>query len=376
MLKNRILVVGAGFSGAVVARELAENAYSVDVIDQRNHVAGNCYTERDNETDVMVHKYGPHIFHTDDKEVWDYVHRYGEIKDYKNRVKTTVGGKVYSLPVNLHTINQFYNKALRPDEAKDFISKEADNSIEIPYNFEEQALRFIGEKLYKAFFKGYTIKQWGCDPKELPASILKRLPVRFNYEDNYFFHKFQGIPKYGYTQVVENMLTHKNISLMLGVSHQKDREAYYEHVFYTGAIDKYFDEKLGPLEYRTLDFDSFFYEGDYQGCAVMNFGDQQIPFTRITEYKHFTPWEEHEKSICFRETSRKATSNDIPYYPIRLVKEKELLSQYVDIANKQKNITFIGRLGTYRYLDMDITIREALDAANGFIASKKNNPPI
>ena len=195
---RRVLVVGAGLSGAVIARELAERGVPSLVIDKRDHVAGNCHTARDSETGVMVHQYGPHIFHTDDKEVWDWMCRFGEMMPYTNRVKTTVGGKVYLMPINLHTINQFFGKAMGPDEAERFISEEkADRSIEDPQNFEEQAMSMVGEELYEAFLKGYTTKQWGMSPRELPASILKRLPLRFNYEDNYFFHRYQGMARDG-----------------------------------------------------------------------------------------------------------------------------------------------------------------------------------
>ena len=192
-----VSVVGAGFSGAVIARALVEKGYQVSVFDSRPHLGGNCHTERDLETGIMVHKYGPHIFHTDNEKVWDYINQFAEFMPYTNRVKTTSQGQVFSLPINLHTINQFYNKTFSPAEAKTFIEQQADLSINAPQTFEEQALRFVGSDLYKAFFKGYTQKQWGCSPTELPASILKRLPVRFNYDDNYFFHKYQGMPKEG-----------------------------------------------------------------------------------------------------------------------------------------------------------------------------------
>jgi len=196
---GRIAVVGAGLSGAVIGRELAEKGYGIDVFDSRNHIAGNCYTERDQGTGIMVHVYGPHIFHTDDGGVWDYVNRFQTFMPYKNRVKTTSGGQVYSLPINLHTINQFFGKTFRPDEARAFIEEQADTSIENPQTFEEQALRFVGRNLYNAFLKGYTQKQWGLSPTELPSSILKRLPIRFSYDDNYFSHQFQGMPENGYT---------------------------------------------------------------------------------------------------------------------------------------------------------------------------------
>ena len=364
-----ILLVGAGFSGAVIGRALAEAGHRCRIIDSRDHIAGNCHTRRDDETGVMMHVYGPHIFHTDDAGVWDYVNRHAEFMPYQNRVKTTSQGAVYSLPINLLTINQFFGEVLRPDEAREFIESKADTSISDPQNFEEQALRFVGRELYEAFFKGYTEKQWGCSPTELPASILKRLPVRFNYDDNYFFHRFQGMPRDGYTALIESILNHPNISVELGTDYDPSMQA--DHVFWSGALDGYFGYRLGRLGYRTLDFEAFRYEGDYQGCAVMNYGDRQVPYTRITEHKHFSPWESHQGSVCYREFSRAAGPEDIPYYPIRLVEEKSLLAQYVALAEATPGVTFVGRLGTYRYLDMDVTIREALDTAAAFLKQQE-----
>ncbi|MCQ4634132.1 UDP-galactopyranose mutase [Shinella sp. CPCC 100929] len=369
-VKEKILIVGAGLSGAVIGRELADAGYRVEIIDQRNHIGGNCHTVRDEATGVMVHIYGPHIFHTDDTEVWDYVNGFQTFMPYKNRVKTTSGGQVYSLPINLHTINQFFGKTFRPDEARAFLEDQGDKTITDPQSFEEQALRFVGRDLYEAFFKGYTQKQWGCSPTELPASILKRLPVRFNYEDNYFFHKYQGMPETGYTEMIERILDHPNIGVTLETSFRRDQTEGFAHVFYSGPLDGYFDYELGRLGYRTLDFERFTYDGDYQGCAVMNYGDVSVPYTRITEHKHFSPWEEHAGSVCYREFSRACEADDIPYYPIRLVEEKAQLADYVARAEQEAGITFVGRLGTYRYLDMDVTIREALDTARLYLARR------
>ena len=370
--------VGAGFSGAVIARELAQAGHQVVVFDQRNHVAGNCHTERDAESGIMVHAYGPHIFHTDSDAVWDYLNQFTQFMPYTNRVKTTVQGQVYSLPVNLHTINQFYGKALTPSEAEQFISTQVDHSITSPKTFEEQALRFVGPDLYEAFFRGYTQKQWGCSPKELPASILKRLPLRFNYDDNYFFHKYQGMPLNGYTDIVEKILDHPNITLKLNTVFQREQAPEFGHVFYSGPLDGFFDYQLGRLGYRTLDFKELRSEGDYQGCAVMNYGDESVPYTRISEHKHFSPWEDHEKTICFEEYSRECQKEDIPYYPIRLAREQEKLSEYVLLAKEQERVSFVGRLGTYRYLDMDVTIAEALSAAQASLKALAvgENPPV
>lgn len=374
---KQTLIIGAGFSGAVIARELAENGYQVKVIDKRSHIAGNCHTERDDETNVMVHHYGPHIFHTDDQEVWEYVTKHGEMMPYTNRVKSTVGGQVYSLPVNLHTINQFFGKAFRPQEAHDFIvNEQADKSIDEPQSFEEQALKFVGRDLYEAFFKGYTQKQWGMSPTKLPASILKRLPARFNYDDNYFFHKYQGMPKDGYTVIVESILNHPNIIIELNREFDHAELGGFDHVFYTGPLDGFYDYRLGRLGYRTLDFERHVDEGDYQGCAVMNYGEESVPFTRIAEHKHFTPWEKHDKTVYFKEYSRLCGEEDIPYYPIRLVDEKTMLEQYVNLANQETKVTFVGRLATYRYLDMDVTIREALDVARAFLTAKENGDAV
>lgn len=370
------LMVGAGLSGAVIGRTLAENGHQVTVMDGRPHIGGNCYTERDAETGVLVHTYGPHIFHTDDAEVWDYVNRFETFRPYRNRVKTTTRGAVYSLPINLHTINQFFSQTLRPEEARSFIETKADTSITDPQTFEEQALRFVGRDLYEAFFQGYTIKQWGCSPTELPASILKRLPVRFNYDDNYFFHRFQGMPETGYTTMIERILDHPGITVHLNTAVQRDIAAQYEHVFYSGPIDGWFDYRLGRLGYRTLDFERFTHDGDWQGCAVMNYGDLEVPWTRITEHKHFAPWEDHPGSVLYREYSRACQPDDIPYYPIRQVAEKSLLSEYIALASAERNVTFVGRLGTYRYLDMDVTIREALDCARQFLNAVATQKPM
>jgi UDP-galactopyranose mutase len=369
-LGANILIVGAGLSGAVIGRELAEAGHSITILDARDHIGGNCHTVRDSETGVMVHKYGPHIFHTDNDEVWSYVNRFATFLPYKNQVKTTVKGAIYSLPINLHTINQFFGKTMRPEEARAFIKSRAVDAATESKTFEEQALQFVGPELYEAFLKGYTVKQWGCHPRDLPASILKRLPLRFNYDDNYFFHRFQGMPEHGYTAMIEKVLHHENITVKLNTHFDSQYANNFDHVFYSGSIDGYFDYSLGRLGYRTLDFERFVSDGDYQGCAVMNYGDSDTPYTRITEHKHFSPWENHKKTICYREYSRTAGQNDIPYYPVRLVAEKSMLAKYVMLAETTKGVTFVGRLGTYSYLDMDTTIHEALRTAHAFLSLK------
>ena len=360
-------IVGAGFSGAVIARELAIAGYKVSVFDTRSHVAGNCHTDRDSETNVMVHIYGPHIFHTSNERVWNYIRKFDEFMPFVNRVKTIYNGGVYSLPINLMTINAFFGKTFNPKEAAVFMNLIGDKSIKNPQTFEEQALRFVGKELYEAFFKGYTEKQWGMHPSELPASILKRLPVRFSYDDNYYSSKYQGIPKNGYTYIVERMLDHPNITITLGNHFSRAQSKEFDHVFYSGPIDAWFNYSEGRLGYRTLDFDVERHHGDYQGNAVINYGNRDVPYTRISEHKYFAPWEQHDRTIIYKEYSRQCQEGDIPYYPIRLINDKSQLSNYIKLANSEVNITFVGRLGTYRYLDMHITIEEALNVAEHFL---------
>jgi len=370
-MNKNIAIVGAGFSGAVIANQLAQAGYTVDVFESRPHIAGNCYSERDAETGVMVHVYGPHIFHTDNERAWEFVNRYAEFKPYVNRVKAITDGKVFTLPINLLTINQFFNKTMGPAEAQEFLQNLGDKSIENPTTFEEQALRFVGRELYEAFFKTYTIKQWGLHPSELPASILKRLPVRFNYDDNYFNHKYQGMPANGYTELVQNIIDVPGVTVHLNTAFDPADKGNYEHVFYSGPIDAWFKHEEGRLPYRTLDFETFRADGDFQGNAVINYCDDEKKYTRITEHKHFSPWEKHEKTICYAEYSRQCEEKDIPYYPIRQTREKAQLELYVNKAKNEPNVTFVGRLGTYRYLDMDVTIHEALLTSDKFLESAK-----
>ena len=372
MAPRSFAVVGAGFSGAVMARELAEAGHRVEVFESRPHVAGNCHTERSAEG-PMVHVYGPHIFHTQHAHVWDYVRRFGEMVPYVHRVKATTGGRVFSLPVNLLTINQFFGTALDPEGAAALIRSKAEPGESAPSTFEEQALAFVGRELYEAFFAGYTRKQWGVDPSDLPASILARLPVRFTYDDSYFNHPWQAIPRHGYTPIVEAILDHPGISVHLSTPWPGGS---FDHVVWTGPIDAWFGHANGRLGYRTLDFEREVGTGDAQGCPVMNYCDADVPWTRITEHKHFAPWEDHAATVLYREFSRLCGESDVPYYPIRLVKEKEQLLEYVRLAERTPGVTFMGRLGTYRYLDMDVTIHEALGCARSVLAALDAGAPL
>ena len=310
----------------------------------------------------MVHKYGPHVFHTDNEKVWDYIRKFGEFVPFVNRPKATVKGKVYSFPINLLTINQFFDVSLTPKQAELFIHGKSLHLGHEPRNFEEQALSMIGPELYEGFMRGYTIKQWGRHPTDLPASILKRLPLRFTYDDNYFNHPFQAIPRDGYTEVVNAMLDHRSIKTHLCATFTRDSGEHFMHTYYTGPLDAWFDHAYGRLAYRTLDFKvERLFNVDAQGVAVMNYCDRDVPHTRRVDFKHFTPWETSAHSFVYEEHSREMEPNDEPYYPIRLVKDKETLAKYEEAARGERDVTFIGRLARYQYLDMHNAIGAALE---------------
>lgn len=376
-MTNKFLIIGAGFSGAVLANSLcAQLDCTIDIWDERNHIGGNCYTERDKETGIMVHTYGPHIFHTDKKEIWDFVNSFVEFKPYVHKVKAISNGKIYSLPVNLTIINRIFEKNFTPEEAKVFLETITDHSINNPQNFEEQALKFIGSKLYYAFFYGYTKKQWGCEPAELPASVLKRIPVRFDYNDNYHNEVFTGIPVDGYTVLFEKLLANPAINITFKKKYNStDDTSAYHHVFFTGPIDVYFNYKYGRLGYRTVTFESQTTTGDFQGTAQVNYCDAEVPHTRIIEHKYFAPWEKHKKTIYSTEFSKETGPNDIPYYPKRLDADKIILKKYFAEASQLNGVSFLGRLATYRYMDMHHVIGEALDFSKEFTACIQNNQP-
>jgi UDP-galactopyranose mutase len=379
-MNKKFLIVGAGFSGCVLAEQLVKTLNcEIEIWDERNHLGGNCHSERDADTGIMVHQYGPHIFNTDKRHIWDYVNSFVEFRPYVHRVKARSGSNIYSMPVNLHTINQFFNKNFSPDEARAFLETKADKTITDPQNFEEQALRFIGRELYEAFFYGYTKKQWGCEPRELPASFLKRIPVRFNYDDNYHVNIYTGIPVEGYTRVMEKMIDHPSIKLELSKKFDPAMDTgKYSHVFYTGPIDAFFNYQYGRLGYRTVTFEKTYGTGDHQGASQINYCDQKIPHTRVTEHKHFTPWEQHEKTVYFTEFSKETDVTDVPYYPKRLSADKALLKQYRALAENQQAVSFLGRLATYRYMDMHHVIDEAIQMARLFCTSleRKENAPV
>ncbi|MCU1635994.1 MAG: UDP-galactopyranose mutase [Cryobacterium sp.] len=375
-MTSSIAIAGAGFAGAVLARELAGSGrFSVTVFEERDHVAGNCHTSRDPETGVMVHHYGPHIFNTDREDVWGYVNGFSEFAPYVNRVKAHTARGVFSLPVNLLTINQFFGERFSPREAAEFVATLGDASIDEAQSFEEQALKFLGRDLYENFFYGYTKKQWGVEPSRLPASILKRLPVRFNYDDNYYNTRYQGIPVDGYTAIVEKILDVPGIEVRLRERFESGMNSQFDHVFFSGPMDGYFDYQFGRLQYRSLVFERFDEVGDFQGNAVINYCEEQVPWTRIAEHKHFTPWETHERTVCFREYSRLTSEGDVPYYPLRLTDDKDLLARYIELAEAEDRVSFIGRLGTYRYLDMHVVIGESLDLAAGCLSTPMEEWP-
>jgi UDP-galactopyranose mutase len=364
----RFLIVGAGISGAVLARVLAEAGGRCDVFEERTHVAGHCHTERDRETGVLVHRHGPHTLHSDSERVWEFLERFTAIHPYRHTKWACVGGELYPFPISLRTLSQFYGRPLGPDEARGLVAADAreawPDDSRAPSDFEEAALSRIGRPLYEAFYRGYTIKQWGRDPRQLPASTFSRLPVRFDEDDNYFHHDRQGQPVGGFTAMVERMLDHENIAVHQGRSFSsRTAVAGYHHVFYSGAIDRYFDWKHGRLAYRTLRFDEERGRGTLQERAVINYCDAEVPFTRVTEHKHFSEWENPELTVRSFEYSSDCQPGDTPYYPLRLASDRNCLDAYIATAKATSGVSFIGRLGTYRYIDMDVAISEAMDVA-------------
>ena len=361
------LVVGAGLFGAVFAHEMALAGKRCLVIDKRSHIGGNVYTE--NVDGIQVHRYGAHIFHTSDKEVWDYVNKLTEFNNYINSPVAVYKDELYNLPFNMNTFSQLWS-IRRPQEVKEKIASQiADLHITEPKNLEEQALSLVGPDVYEKLIRGYTEKQWGRDCKELPAFIIKRLPLRFTYDNNYFNDRYQGIPIGGYTQMVEKLL--EDIDVMTDTDffeYRKGHADQFKKVVYTGMIDEYFDYQFGHLQYRTVRFDTErIEEENYQGNAVVNYTQRDVPYTRVIEHKHFAPEEERKNpkdyTIISREYSEEWGPGSEPYYPVNDEKNGALYEKYRELAEKEENVIFGGRLGLYRYYDMDKVIRAALDAS-------------
>lgn len=369
------LVVGAGLFGAVFAHEMKKKNRTAVVIDKRDHIAGNIYTEKIH--DISVHRYGAHIFHTSDKRVWDYVNQFAEFNQYINSPIARYKDELYNLPFNMNTFSKMWG-IVTPKEAKEKIAQQiAQLSIKEPQNLEEQALSLVGPDVYEKLVKGYTEKQWGRDCKELPAFIIKRLPLRFVYDNNYFNDRYQGIPIGGYTQIVEKML--EGIEVKCKVSYQDfvtEKETSdgatiedingntYGKVVYTGMPDEYFDFCLGHLEYRSLRFETELLEDcdNYQGNAVVNYTEREIPYTRIIEHKHFE-FGTQKDTVITREYPAEWKPGEEPYYPVNNARNNELFEKYQELMKEKKHILFGGRLGQYKYFDMDKVIAAALSAA-------------
>ena len=364
-----LLVVGAGFFGLTVAERCAtELGIKVLVIDRRDHIGGNAYSEFEPETGIEVHKYGTHLFHTSNERVWEYVNRFTTFTDYKHRVFGKYQGQVYSLPMNLGLINQFFGKSHTPDEARALIAEQASEfDTDSAQNLEEKAISLIGRPLYEAFIKGYTAKQWEKDPKDLSPDIITRLPVRYTFDNRYFNDKYEGLPTDGYTAWLTRMADHPNITVQTSVDFFDVVDEYKGRVpiVYTGPVDEYFDYSAGKLSWRTVDLESEILDvDDYQGTGVVNANDPEVPFTRELEFKHLHPERAASytkgKTVVVREFSRFAEDGDEPYYPINTADNREKILQYRDLAEKEPMVLFGGRLGTYKYLDMHMAIASAL----------------
>ena len=355
------LIVGAGLFGAVFAHEAALKGKKVKVIEKRNHIAGNIYTRE--EEGIQVHEYGAHIFHTSDKEIWDYVNQFAEFNRYTNSPVANYKGEIYNLPFNMNTFNKLWG-VVTPAEAQAKIDEQrAVLNGKTPENLEEQAISLVGTDIYEKLIKDYTEKQWGKPTTELPAFIIRRLPVRLTYDNNYFNDTYQGIPIGGYTQIVEKMLDHENIDVETNVDFFANKEQYLKDflkIVFTGMIDEFFDYKLGELEYRSLRFENETLDMEnYQGNAVVNYTDAETPYTRIIEHKHFE-FGNQAKTIITKEHSKTWEKGDEPYYPVNNDSNNHLYKSYKKLADEQGNVIFGGRLGHYRYYDMHQVIGAAL----------------
>ncbi len=360
-MKTDFLIIGCGLAGVTFANLAAEHGYTVRLTDRRAHIGGNCYSYKDEESQVEVHKYGPHIFHTNSTKIWEYVNRFTAFNNYVNRVKARTGNRVYGMPINLHTLNQFFGKDFTPAEAEKHIDSIRDKELK-PTNFEEYVLHNLGRELYEAFYKYYTTKHWGVDPTEIPISTAKRLPIRFNYNDNYFNDQFQGIPVNGYTEMIQRMLDHKNIHVSLGEDFELYRAGWrqnFKHLVFTGSIDNYFNYNNGYLPYRTLRFEAVRGK-EIIGNAVMNYTDMSESFTRMHEHKWFTPERKFDKSIAFKEYPGNTDSRKNPIYPIRNPDSTAMFQAYNDQAKAEENVTFVGRLAEFRYYDMHQVIAASM----------------
>lgn len=351
------LIVGSGLFGAVFAREMTDRGLKCLVIEKRNHIAGNCYTEK--QSGIDVHVYGPHIFHTNSTKIWDYVNRFAKFNNFVNRPKVSYKGQIYSFPINLFTLYQLWG-VRTPTEALEKLNLEKIPS-ESPTNLRDWILSQVGSEIYEKFIEGYTRKQWKKDPADLPSSIIKRLPIRLNFDDNYFVDKYQGIPVNGYTELVANMLS--GIEVRTGVDYLQSRELFNSmarKVVFTGEIDRFFDYEHGPLEYRTLNFESRELAlSDYQGNAVINYTEFEVPYTRVIEHKHFN-WVNTGTTIVTQETPVEWHRDAVPYYPIGTEQNLLVVRKYKDLIDPGKFI-FGGRLGNYQYYDMHQVIASALE---------------
>jgi UDP-galactopyranose mutase len=366
-----LVVVGSGFFGLTIAERCAtELGLKVLILERRHHLGGNAYSEKEPETGIEVHVYGAHLFHTSNERVWEYVNRFTRFTNYQHRVFATYQGEVYSFPMNLALINQFFGKNHTPDEARVLIASQASEiRTEDATNLEEKAISLIGRPLYEAFVKGYTAKQWQTDPRDLGADIITRLPVRYTFNNRYFNDTYEGLPVDGYTAWLTKMADHPNIEVRLNTDYFAPEHGFAEEfkgkvpIVYTGPVDEYFGNSEGRLSWRTVDLEPSVVEvDDFQGTSVMNYNDADVPFTRIHEFKHFHPERTHlpGKSVIVHEYSRFAEEGDEPYYPINTAEDREKLLKYRELAKAEPMVLFGGRLGTYQYLDMHMAIGSAL----------------
>lgn len=372
---HRVLVVGAGLSGSTVARELVERLdCEVSVIESRDHIGGNCYSY-EHTTGIEVHAFGPHILHSDDDLVWNYFQKFVDLDSYTHKVAAvTSSGESYPFPVNLTTLNSFFNSTWDSSEARLALEQLA-MPIASPRNFEEAAHASVGIELYEAFFQGYTRKQWGVDPVELPPEVFGRIPLRFDNNDSYHRSRYTAIPRQGYTALFASLLDHPRITVRLAQPFDRAMVKHFDHVVFTGAIDSFFGYSAGRLGYRTVFWNHAVHAGDFQGRSQVNFTSVDVPHTRTIEHKHFQPNRKRDLTIVSTEFSKETTEADEPFYPKRLAGDKSVLKEYVRLAAGFPTVSFVGRLATYRYLDMWRAVKEARSFAARLTSSAPGARP-
>lgn len=363
-MKFHIGITGTGFAEAILARELAESGkYRITIFDEHQNLGGLFHTFRDEETGIMIHRWGPRIFHTKSEELWNYMNSWGRFENYNVQVQSNTLNGIFNFPINLLTLNQFFSKKLGPIEAQDFLGSLSESHISVPENLEEKYLKKFGKAIYHNFFYQFLKKWWGTEPRNLSSTIEEDILLRFNYNSCYYDGPYQGVPVSGHTEIIRRILDHQNIEVRLGQSIEENKKRDFDHIFWSGPMDQFFHHQFGKLTYRTFNYERVLDYQDYQGTAIIHFCEEDIPFTRTIEFKHFMPWERHEKTIVYKEYSTNSGEFDVPQLSVRTPLDLQRLRQYQELSQHFERVTFIGPIGTYRNLELEAQISESLNLA-------------